>query len=257
MPHLQKKFIYLFLFFSLASARSDSLFQTKYSFSNLSINYLSWTQATQERSFQKSFAYLEFEGGVGFEWGNVYMFTDIENPTHTENETPMNDRRYVFKPVLDVQIAKSNWYLYAQDYNLYSQSYYVSNFIAGISYKIQTDALLFQPFLAPHYQQSTYYSGMNGYMAGWLLNYKFKKNSENMSVSQWHEMEFARVKEHYLASDGSPVGDGKSYGIQGALSVWWHPSEDFTSGIQYRYALYKLGYNGYQDGFIYTLKYNF
>jgi hypothetical protein len=116
---------------------------------------------------------------------------------------------------------------------------------------------LFQPFLAPHYQESNYYSGFNGYMFGWFSNYDFSFNKQKFTISQWHEMEFDRAEAHYLADDGSRTEDGESYGVQGALSFWWRPIQEITTGIQYRYALNKLGVYGYQDGFIYTLKYNF
>ena len=233
------------------------LLKTTYSFKNVSVNYLDWTKNTEASSFQRDFGYLELEGGAGFSWGDIYGFTDLENPTRSYDGIPMSNRRYVFKPVMDIKLLDSSWYLYAQDYNLYSKDFYVSNLIAGISYKYFNKNLLFQPFLAPHYQQSTYYNGFNGYMFGWLLNYDFSINKQKFTISQWHEDEFNRVQKHYLLNDGSRTGDGESYGIQGALSFWWHPIPEITTGIQYRYALNKLGYYGYQDGFIYSLKYMF
>jgi hypothetical protein len=259
MSTLKKKFPALLcaLLFNSSTLFGNDLLKTSYVFKDISVNYLDWTSSTEQRSFQRDFGYLELEGGAGFSWGDIYGFADLENPTRSYDGIPMSNRRYVFKPVIDIKLFDSAWYLYAQDYNLYSKDFYVSNFIAGLSYKYIKDGLLFQPFLAPHYQQSTYYSGFNGYMFGWLLNYDFSLNKQKFTISQWHENEFNRVEKHYLLDDGSRTSDGESYGVQGALSLWWHPINEITTGIQYRYALYKLGYYGYQDGFIYTLKYNF
>ena len=249
--------LFLTLVLSTLSFADGELFQTTYAFKDVSVNYLDWSSSTEQRSFQRDFGYLELEGGAGFSWGDIYGFADMENPTRAYDGTPMSNRRYVFKPVMDIKLFDSAWYLYAQDYNLYSKDFYVSNFIAGISYKVLKDGLLFQPFLAPHYQESSLYTGLNGYMFGWLLNYDFSFNKQKFTICQWHEDEFNRAKKHYLLDDGSRTGDGESYGVQGALSFWWHPIKEITTGIQYRYALNKLGYYGYQDGLIYTLKYNF
>ena len=235
----------------------NDLFKTTYSFTNVSVNYLDWTKPTENRSFQRDFGYLELEGGAGFEWGDIYGYFDIENPTRGYDDLPQSNRRYAFKPALDIKLFNSNWYIYSQDFNLYSKDFHVSNLIVGISYKYIDDGLLFQPFLGPHYQESTYYTGYNGYMFGWILNYDFTFTKEKFTIFQWHEHEFARDKEHYLLNDGTRTGDGESFGVQGSLEFWWHTTENIRTGLQYRYALNKLGYYGYQDGFIYSLRYYF
>ena len=107
------------------------------------------------------------------------------------------------------------------------------------------------------YQDSTYFSGWNGYMAGWIFNYDFNVLGEDFFVFQWHEMEFNRDKEHYQLNNGITIGDGSSHGINGALSIWWKAHKKVTTGIQYRYAENKLGFANYQSAFIYSLKYNF
>ncbi|WP_345992634.1 outer membrane protein OmpK [Sulfurimonas sp. HSL-1716] len=255
-----KKMIFAFLVVFLTCSSlfaDDSLLKTNYSFLNVSANYLDWTKSTEKSSPQRDFAYLELEGGAGFEWGDVYGYFDIENPSRGYDNTPQDNRRYAFKPAMDIRLFHSNWYIYSQDFNLYSKDYHISNLIAGISYKMVKEDLLFQPFLAPHYQESTYYSGFNGYMFGWILNYDFTMHKEKFTIFQWHEQEFARDKKHYLAADGSRTGDGESYGIQGSFELWWHMTKRVKAGLQYRYALNKLGYYGYQDGFIYSLRYYF
>lgn len=252
-----KRFVFVFIILiSSTFAEQTELLQTTYSFQNVSLNFLDWTSKTESSSCKKDFFYLEYEAGVGFSWGTFYMFADIENPTKSYNNLPMEDRRYVLKPILDIQIAQSSFYLYFQDYNIYSKTFYVSNFVSALAYKIQEDGLLFELFVGPHYQKSTYYSGLNGYMYGWMFNYRTKLLNENFSLTQWHEHEFMRDEEHYLFNN-EPTGDGASNGTQGAVALWWHPNSTVTTGLQYRYADDKLGYHGYQNGCIYTIKYNF
>jgi len=90
-------------------------------------------------------------------------------------------------------------------------------------------------------------------MAGWVFNYDFQLASLKFSLSNWNEIEFDRDDDY----GGSGSADGRSWGLNGALALWWHATDHITTGIQYRYADHKLGYAGYQNGIIYTLKYNF
>ncbi len=223
---------------------SNNLFKTSYSFQNASINYLDWTRRTEDKTPQKDFAYLEIEGGAGFSWGEVYMFFDVENPTKSWSDAPADNLRLAFKPVLDVLLI-DNLYLHVQDYNLHSKDFYVNNLITGLAYKINTDfGLWIKPFLATHYQLSTYYSGFNGYAAGWTFLYDFKIQEQRFSLSQWHECTLDRR-------------DNDHTGRQGALAFWWKVTNEVTTGLQYRYASYELGSDVYQNGVIYSLKYNF
>ena len=241
------KLLLSILLFTL-SLSADDFFQTTYSFKNVSVNYLDWTSKTEENTAQKDFAYLELEGGAGFSWGEFYMFFDIENPTQSWNDEPANNMRLAFKPVLDIDIM-NNFAIHIQDYNLQSKDFFVNNLVVGASYKLTTDfGLWIRPFVGLHYQESTYYSGMNGYAAGWTFLYNFKLEQEKFSLSQWHEHTFERDSENGYDGD---------IGTQGALAFWWHPTDSITTGLQYRYADYELGSNEYQDGLIYSLKYNF
>ena len=89
---------------------------------------------------------------------------------------------------------------------------------------------------------------MNGYMAGWTLHYNIKLAQQKFSIGQWHEYTFNRDEENGYEQDS---------GTQGALSFWWHPIDELTTGIQYRYASHELGIDEYQDALIYSIKYNF
>ncbi|MBU0720662.1 hypothetical protein KJ877_04925 [bacterium] len=245
------------LFANEKGIADTSLFKPDFTFGNISLNYLDWTQDTQNRSPQRDFSYLELEGGAGWSWGEFYMLADLENPTRSYDDTT-DSRHYVFKPVLDIRLLKTNFHIHIQDYNFYSENFYVSNAIAGLSYKIESGSDFWAiPFIGIHHQQSTYYTGFNGFMAGFSHSYSMHKQNNKFSIAGWHEFEFGRNKKDYQLEDGTPIGDGDSYGVQGALSFWWHPRTEVTTGVQYRYAHNKLGFNGYQDGFIYSVKYNF
>jgi len=246
---LKRTFLSTILLFLLSSPLfCEDIFKANYSFSNLSINYLDWTDKTEKDSPQKDFPYLEFEGGAGFNWGEVYMFLDIENPTEGWDDEPADNLRVAFKPVIDISLAQ-NIFLHIQDYTLQSKDFYVHNLVVGLSYKITTDfGLWIKPFVGPHYQDSTFYSGYNGIIAGWVFDYRFDISKNSFSIAQWHECALARDDKD---------GYDDNIGRQGALSFWWHPVEEISTGFQYRYASYNLGSSEYQDGIIYSLKYNF
>ena len=71
---------------ALALASCAGFAHADYTFSNVSANWLDWSSNTQDRTNKgpfggkADFAYLEAEGGMGGNWGDVYGFLDIENP---------------------------------------------------------------------------------------------------------------------------------------------------------------------------------
>ena len=243
--------LFLFLFLS-------SLNAANYSFIDTSVNYLDWSSSTEQKSPQKDFAYLELEGGAGWDWGEFYGFADLENPLKKYDDSAPNDLRLVVKPILDIYV-QNGFAVHLQNFYLNSKEFYVNDLVVGASYKYRSESGDFWiiPFLGAHYQSSRYYSGYNGFMAGWSFNYDFKVFGEDFYLFNWHEIEFSRAKEGYELPDGTPIGDGKSYGINGALSLWYKATHSLSTGLQYRYAKYKLGSSAYQAGLIYSLKYYF
>ena len=241
-------------------AEEKSFWTPNFTYWDTSVNYLDWSSGTEQRAVGKTnfsdFVYVELEGGAGWDWGEFYFFMDVENPTKSWENVPTDDRRFVFKPILDVKLSDTNFYFHLQDYFLKSKTFFVNNLVPGLAYKYTNGDFWIRPFIGPHYQQSTFYDGFNGYMAGWTFIYNFKISDEKFMLSNWHEFEFDRAEEHYLYA-GNPVGDGRSHGVQGALAVWWTPVDALTAGVQYRYSNYKLGLNAYATAWIYSLKYNF
>jgi len=240
-----------------AEENSNSSFKPNYSFSNINLNYLDWMQETESSSDKSDFSYVGFEGGIGWNSVDLYGFFNIENPTHTYNEESADELRFSSLVDLDIEI-KNSFKLHIQDFSLNSGSYYVNDFVVGIGYKLNTDyGLWVRPFLALHHTYDSYYSGLNGYMAGWLLNYDFKLFEYKFNIFQWNEIEFGRDKTFYLDENNQATGDGAKEGLNGALSIWMHFSRTYIMGMQYRYAKNKLGSQNYQSAVIYSLKYNF
>jgi hypothetical protein len=234
--------------FANDSSSAKNFLTPNYSFHDVSINYFDWSSNTVEKTDKRDFTAIEIEGGGGWDWGELYMYVDLENPLGKYHDSSSSAQRIAFKPVADIKLYEK-LALHVHDYNFHSNDYYIHNFVSGISYKIAIDSSSWiRPFLGSHYQESSFYSGYNGVMAGWTLLYAFGIMEQKFSLSQWHEMTFGRNEQ-----DGY---DNKN-GIQGALSFWWHPNAVITSGVQYRYADNELGSKEYQDGFIYSLKYNF
>lgn len=227
-----------------SSLNASDFLKTTYSFSNLSVNYLDWSKKTENETSRKDFPYIEYEGGSGYKWGETYIFIDVRNPTHTYSENSTHKLSFALKPTVDIKI-KNNFALHIQDYDLHSQTYYTNDAVVGFSYKINTKFNFWaKPFLGFHYKTSTYYTGSNGYMLGWLFNYKYKQ----FSLFNWHEMTFNRdVKDGYA----------NHVGIQGALKFWYNTKQKVSFGVQYRYTFYELGSKSYQWGNIYSVKYNF
>ena len=253
--------IIFFLLFStlllLAESDTNSSYKPNYWFANVNLNYFDWNRQAENEAFKGDYSYLGFEGGAGWSGVDSYGFLNIENPTQSYNNDAPRDLRFTAFFDVDIEM-KNNFKLHFQDYALHSNSYYVNDFVVGFGYKVDTDfGLWFRPFLSIHHTYDTYYKGLNGYMTGWLFNYDFRIFNHNFTIFQWNEIEFGRHKEFYTDEDGQSVGDGASWGINGALSIWMHINTKFTVGLQYRYADNKLGSQLYQAGTIYTVKYNF
>jgi len=198
---------------------------------------------------------VKLDGGFGYGWMDFYGYLTLENPTKSYSEDFPNNQRYVGFGDLDIKL-KNNVKLHIQNFYSNSNSFSVNDFVIGLGYKYQQKNFWIRPFLGVHHTYDTFYKGINGYMGGWVFDYRFKLFDQNFSLFQWNEIEFAREKKFY-ETDGVPVGDGKSYGLNGAISLWWFITQSISSGLEYRYANHKLGNIEYQSGYTYTLKYNF
>lgn len=236
-----------------------------WSFANVSVNYLDWSDGTEVRTADNAakgdFPYLELEGGAGFSWGEFYGFLDFENPGHDRFDEASGGKdnfRTAAKLTSHFYLGESPFSIYAHVYDFrdYGFDLREQDQILGLGYRHTfANGLWFKPFLGAARVQSDGFTGMNGFMAGWVAGYDFTAFGQDFSVTNWHEQTFGR-DDDYL--EQNYVGDkADAVGTNGALSLWWHPHERLTSGVQYRYADEKLGTPGqYQNAMIYTLKLN-
>ncbi|MDY0121059.1 MAG: outer membrane protein OmpK [Sulfurimonas sp.] len=245
------KLLYLPLLLSL-SLSADPL----YSFKSLSINYLDWTKSTEKKTAHKDFTYLKIDGGFGYEWIDFFGYISLENPTKSYYQEFPNNRRYVGFADIDIEI-KNNFKLHIQDFYARSEAFSVNDFVVGFAYRYQNSSgFWIKPFLGLHFTNDTYFDGLNGFMGGWTFHLPWKLGDQKFALFQWNEIEFARDKKFYQ-HQGSPIGDSKSYGLNGAMSFWWYISDATCTGLEYRYAKHKLGSIEYQEAFVYNLKYYF
>lgn len=242
-----------------------------WSFKDVSANYLDWTSRTYDKTNKgpfgnkKSFLFLEFEGGLGGKWGDLYGFFDLENPTNKPHETDGRvNRRTFWKAVgrftmFDVGGFPVKAYLRHSDFK--DGDFIDVQSVLGLSTDYSSGAFWIQPFFGVNRQNTGFTAfpapNLNGFMTGWVFGYGFKLFEQSFSVTNWHELEFNRRTEYLqMAQEGNVVTASKM-SQNGAASLWWNAHKYLTLGLQYRYAKNKLGVALYQDAVIYTIKSNF
>lgn len=217
----------------------------KFGFASTSLNRLDWNRQTEDKSTKRDFSYLEIEGGAQFSWGEVYGFFDYENIGKAGT-----DVRTAAKGSLNYYLLETPLSIYLHVYDFNADGFAEQNRVVGLGYSFDGNGWFFKPFLGFHDVSQTFFSGPNGYMAGWVVAYNFKISSQLFMIADWHEFEFDRANE-YAAGQG-----GKRYGHNGALSLWWNAPHNLSPGLQWRYATDKLGTPGTLGALITTLKYN-
>jgi hypothetical protein len=228
----------------LALFGPPALAELQWGFADVSVNRLDWDRGTEAKSRKRDFNYLELEGGGQFNWGELYGFFDIENPGKPGVRT-------AGKGSINYFLGRTKFGIYGHVYNFAAPGFYEQNRVIGFGYSLIEKNWWFKPFLGFHEVSQTFYSGANGYMAGWVFGRLFTVQGLNFLIADWHEYEFAR-NERYAAGNG-----GKRSSHNGALSLWWIPAKHLTGGVQWRYAVDKLGTGGSLGAVIYTLKYVF
>lgn len=243
---------------TIAAAESESKeidFTPNWKFSNVSLNKLDWSTGTQERApHLKDFTFIELEGGAGYNWGDIYSFLDIEDFANYESR---EDVKLSGKIVANIYTPVENVNVYHQTFFVSTDGFRTTDHVLGVSYRTDVLDVKLTPFVGVQYSNLDAswhegFSGKNGYMAGWTAMYDFQVGSENFSLTNWHEILFARNNEYLRLSN-----EVKELGHNGALALWWHPTIHLTTGVQYRYGDNKIGGNGNVNAAIYTVKYNF
>lgn len=253
-----KKHLFTLTLSSVLAIPAVSHAEFKGGFADIGIHYLDWTSRTTEKSSTKShkddFGYLELEGGANFSWGEMYGFFDWENFYNDRHDKPGSEQRYTFKNTNRIYLGDTGFNLYLHAYGTYGSAnrvnFHDDMFLYGIGYNFTGSGWWFKPFFAKRYTDQTYYTGDNGYVAGWVAGYSFMLGSEKFTLTNWNEYEFDRDATY-------AAGNGGKEGLNGAIALWWNATSHITTGIQYRYADDKLGEDFYQDAIIYSIKFNF
>lgn len=228
-----------------------------YSFGNISISQLEWTSKAEHRTENKTkkndFSYLEVEGGAGYDWGEVYGFVDFE-----EWNQKSDQHRWFGKGNIRINLADTGFHLFTQIIDLHTKHFDESNYFLGLGKSFQFDnGIWLKTHLASRYTDQGdsfgHFKGNNGYQLGATWGYDFTVAAQNLSITQWHEYDFARGKD-YLKDE---KGNQDNAGHNGAVATWWHVTDNWTLGLQYRYADDHLGETKYQDAYITSVRYNF
>ncbi|BEV71808.1 MULTISPECIES: outer membrane protein OmpK [unclassified Paludibacterium] len=261
---------------ALAMAGGMAAAHADYTFGDVSINQLNWSESTLDKTqaapfgAKRNFQYLEVEGGAGRSWGDVYGFFDLENWNRHDPQMKSGDQRYTFKVIGRfnlTEVAGLPIKLYTHVYDTRDSDtdpasrggnqFFDQNRVLGLSTDLNFGKLWVHPFFGRHQElKAGVGAHMNGYMAGYVAGYDFDLFGQSFALTQWHETEFAR-SDYFttLAQPGSTPS--KRTGQNGAVSLWWNATKHLTAGLQYRYAVNKLGTAGNEYAWIYTAKYNF
>ncbi len=216
----------------------------KFGFADLNANFLDWSEGTERKSTKRDFSYLELEGYAEFDWGDVYGFFDYENPGQRGV-----DVRTAAKGAVHRKLGLGGLTAYAHVYSFSMHGFFEQNRVLGLGYSFAGAGWWFKPFVGFHDVSQTFFSGPNGFMAGWTVGYWFEFLGERWMAADWHEFEFER-KAGYAAGQG-----GGRTSHNGAVSLWWQIDEKVSAGVQGRYVTSKLGTPGSSGAMIYTLKY--
>ena len=199
----------LLMLASCISLQADMI----YGFANVQINYLDWSKRTQKEVQSQDFFYLTLEGGAGWSWGEFYGNFNIENPLHSYTKDAPDDLRFAGFGDFDIKVSH-RFRLHFQNFHLHEHTYFVNDFVSGISYKYNNfKNFWIKPFIGIHHTYDAFYRGFNGYMSGWVFDYDFKIMEQKLQLTQWNEIEFGRHTRFYTDKNGTPIGDGKSWGI--------------------------------------------
>jgi hypothetical protein len=236
----------MFFIFSLWLVCAPASAEYRFGSANVSLNYLDWSQGTENKSPKEDFAYAEIEGYAAHSWGDIYAFFDVENPGKTGHDVRSAGKAVVNRYLWDTKIS-----VYGHLYNFTAHGFSEQNRVLGLGYSLEGKGWWFKPFLGLNDVSQTYFSGLNGYMGGFVWGYNFVVAGQNFMAAQWHEYEFAR-RRSYAAGQG-----GSTSSHNGAVSLWWNAPRNFSLGVQGRYAHSKLGTAGSLGAMIYSLKYLF
>lgn len=223
-----------------------------YGFGNVYTDYLTWTNGNgvfdklDVSDTRDDHITLGAEGGAGFTWGEIYGFYEYEKLNKGSDL-----RAQAAKFTIHYKIY-NNITAYAQVYDLNDNAFGgEQNRILGFGYVgLANEKYWFKPWVGFHdasLEEQAGASGLNGGMLGWTAGYNMTIAGQPFLITNWNEIEFGRTKEYRAAVNTSKTG------INGGLSLWYDITDNFYTGLTYRYFSNKLGVDGYGDALIFRL----
>ena len=159
-----------------ALAAPTALAANDWSFKNVSVNWLDWSDGTETRTNagffggKKDFAYLELEGGCGGDWGEAYGFFDIENPGKGWDKSGKDDsRRVASKAVVRFNVAEVGGLplqVYTHLYDVREDGFFDQNRVLGLGTSWRSGNFWVKPFIGAHQELK---SGVGAHFNGCLL----------------------------------------------------------------------------------------
>lgn len=218
---------------------------------NIHLDYQAWGHGVSESEFDQTL--IGIEGGLNFEWGEVFGFYDFEGLDRDSGQqtATMNLQAHTY-------LGDTGASIFTKVYSTQGTEIKETNSFLGFGYTdIGGDGWWFTPWVAANY--TTVYNefvanrnvnGFNGATLGWAAGYAFEAFGQNLLLSNWTEIEMLRN------SDYADNNDGKT-GVNGGLNLGWDVTDKINATLMYRYYHNKLGADGYGDILIYRLAYKF
>ncbi|WP_413113239.1 outer membrane protein OmpK [Thaumasiovibrio sp. DFM-14] len=218
---------------------------------NIHFDYQAWGHGVTESDFTQ--ALVGIEGGLNFEWGELFGFYDFENIDKASGEqgATMSLQSHVY-------LGDSNVSVFNKVYSSQSPAIKETNSFMGLGYTgIGGNGWWFTPWLAANYtnvrnefNSVTDFNGFNGATLGWSAGYVFELFGQSMLLSNWNEIEMFRDDIYGSNNNGNT-------GLNGGLNLGWDITQHVNATVMYRYYYNKLGADGYGDILIYRLAYKF
>lgn len=243
------KKIIILLFLSVLPSITHA--EQKYGWSNVHLDYQNWNNGFKGSDYEQTV--LGVEGGIGFNWGEMYGFYDYENLYDKSGEQGQtaNGETHIY-------LGDSGFSLFGKVYNSQSPNFKETNQFLGFGYTaLKGDGWWFKPWIARQYITAhnnfgpAYdVNGLNGFSIGWNAGYAFKLWNQDFLVTNWNEIELDRNDDYASNNFGHE-------GLNGGLNLTLKITQHVSTTVMYRYLYNKLGHDGYGDILIYRVAYDF
>ncbi|WEM44937.1 outer membrane protein OmpK (plasmid) [Photobacterium sp. DA100] len=218
---------------------------------NLHFDYQAWGHGVSDSEFDQ--ALIGIEGGLNFEWGELFGFYDFEGLDRNSGE-----QTATYNLQAHTYIGNSGASVFSKVYSSHGTEIKETNSFLGFGYTdISGGGWWFTPWVAGNYTtvynefaEITNVNGFNGATFGWSAGYVFEAFGKPFLLSNWTEIEMFRNDEYAHNNYGRT-------GVNGGLNLGMDITKNINATVMYRYYYNKLGADGYGDIMIYRLAYKF